>query len=178
LASLAAAILSAVVFAGPILIVKVLHPRSRLAMLGDDYFLKQASGYALITLAVVSLMLSLRKRWKRFAFSDVPIFRMIHGLIGALTMLVLALHTGLQLGQPRQLSAVLMDGPRMVTALTVDFVAVVLLGGFAGMITARSSRWNPVTALTQRRRWSFVHLAFCWPLPVLVILHIIQVYFY
>jgi len=165
-ASIAAFVLSALALGGPLLIARVLPHRSSLAMLGDSPLLKQASGYALVVLALASLLLSLRKRWKRFAFSDVPIWRMVHGVLGALTLVVLVLHTGLELGQ------------QMIFTLAIDFLAVTVLGALIGTITALSPRWSPLVARDRRRRWSLVHLLACLPLPVLVILHVIQVYYY
>ena len=155
-----------VLYAGPILSERVLRYRSSLAMLGDSTLLKQATGYALVALTAVSLLISLRKRWKRFVLADVPLFRMIHGLLGAATLFMLTLHTSLQLGQ------------HMVMVLALDFISIALLGSFAGIIAYLSPRWSPIAARNRRLFWSRVHLVLFWPLPVLIALHVIQVYFY
>lgn len=165
-AAVTALVLAPVLYAGPILSERVLRYRSSLAMLGDSTLLKQATGYALVALTAVSLLISLRKRWKRFALADVPFFRMIHGLLGAATLFMLTLHTSLQLGQ------------HMVMVLALDFISIALLGSFAGIVTYLSPRWSPVAARNRRLFWSRVHLVLFWPLPVLITLHVIQVYFY
>jgi len=134
-------------------------------MLNDNMF-RQVSGYVLLGLCVLTLLLSLRKRWKRFTFSDLPIFRMIHGLIGMLTVAALILHTGLRMGS------------HMMLVLSIDFLAVALMGAMAGAITALSAGWPPVTMRDHRLRWYRVHLMVCWPLPILILLHILQVYYY
>jgi nitrite reductase (NADH) large subunit len=128
--------------------------------------LKQGSGYTLVALALVSLLLSLRKRWKRFAFSDLPIWRMIHGSLGTLTLVVLVFHTGLHLGK------------NMNRVLMIDFLALTVLGAVAGGVTALSHWFSPVTARNQRLVWYRAHLILFWPLPVLLALHIAVAYYY
>jgi nitrite reductase (NADH) large subunit len=52
------------------------------------------------------------------------------------------------------------------------------LGAVAGGVTALSHWWNPVAARNRRLAWNAAHLVLVWPLPVLLILHIVSVYFY
>lgn len=127
---------------------------------------KQVSGYALVGLAVASLGVSLRKRWKRFRSADVPVWRTVHAVLGAATMLLFFLHTGLS------------AGTRINLVLTIDFLAVVILGALAGGVFAVSPRWSPLAARDRRLRASFVHLLLTWPLPILVVLHVLAVYYY
>ncbi|MDI1478379.1 FAD-dependent oxidoreductase [Polyangium sp. y55x31] len=127
---------------------------------------KQVSGYALVGLAVASLGVSLRKRWKRFRSADVPVWRTVHAVLGAATMLLFFLHTGLSVGT------------RINLILAIDFLAVVILGALAGGVFAVSSRWSPLAARDRRLRASFVHLLLTWPLPILVALHVLAVYYY
>jgi hypothetical protein len=169
MASIVALPLVALAVAGPTLVES--YHRSALTMLGDNRVLKHGSGYTLVGLVLISLFLSVRKmaerkRWKWFAWSDFPIWRMIHGIIGTLTVLMLVLHTGMQLGA------------QMVRFLSLDFLAAALLGGVVGGVTALSGGQTPTLPKSWRRPVAFVHVLVFWPLPVLVILHIIQVYFY
>nr|WP_240807403.1 FAD-dependent oxidoreductase [Polyangium spumosum] len=127
---------------------------------------KQVSGYALVALAVASLGVSLRKRWRRFRSADVPFWRVVHAVLGAATLVLFFLHTGLS------------AGTRVNLVLTIDFLAVVLLGALAGGVFAVSSRWSPVAARDRRLRASFVHLLLTWPLPILIALHVLAVYYY
>jgi hypothetical protein len=138
-----------------------------LEVLTNDGFWKQVTGYALVALSTLTLTLSLRKRWKRFAFSDIPIWRMIHSVIGVLAIAMLIAHTGFRIGR------------QMLGVLMVIFVLVVSLGALAGLITVLSTGWeNPIKIRDQRLRWSRVHLALCWLLPLLILLHIFQVYYF
>ena len=127
---------------------------------------KQVTGYAVVVLALASLLLSLRKRWKRFAYSDVPIFRLVHGALAALTLIVLVLHTGLHLG--KNLNRMLM----------IDFLTLSLIGGLAAGVTALSHWWSPITARNQRLVWYRAHFMLFLPLPVLLALHILGAYYY
>ena len=127
---------------------------------------KQVTGYAVVVLALASLLLSLRKRWKRFAYSDVPIFRLVHGALAALTLIVLISHTGLHLG--KNLNRMLM----------IDFLTLALIGAVAAGVTALSHWWSPITARNQRLVWYRAHFMLFLPLPVLLALHILGAYYY
>ncbi|MDI1475250.1 FAD-dependent oxidoreductase [Polyangium sp. y55x31] len=166
-ASIGAFLLSAVAVASrPMPVPATIAGRLGPARLFTDDTLKQISGYVLLGLCVVSLVLSLRKRWKRFTWLDVPMFRAIHGIIGASTLFALVVHTGLRLGHHLNLW------------LSIDFLAVCVLGAIAGVVTAISNRWGAVKARDRRLLSSRAHLVVFWPLPVLVALHVVQVYYY
>jgi nitrite reductase (NADH) large subunit len=127
---------------------------------------RQATGYTMLALGLPSLLLSARKRFKGFTVGDVSLFRAIHGTLGALMLIVLILHAGFRLGR------------NINEALTIDFLMLGALGAMAGGVTALSHWWNPITARNRRRLWNAIHLVLVWPLPVLLILHIVSVYFY
>jgi nitrite reductase (NADH) large subunit len=127
---------------------------------------KQITGYALVALCVLSLGLSLRKRWERFQVADVPFWRAVHGVIAASSLLLFLLHTGLLLGS------------KLNFLLAVDFFAAVVLGSLSGITAFLAPRWSPLIA-RDRRLWSArIHLFAMWPLPVLVALHILAAYYY
>ena len=127
---------------------------------------KQVTGYAIVALGLASLLLSLRMRWKRFSYSDVPSFRVLHGGLATLALIALVLHTGLHLGE------------NFNRVLMLDFLTLTLLGSAAAGITAVSHRWSPIAARNRRSWGSTAHIALVWPLPVLVAIHIIGAYYY
>jgi nitrite reductase (NADH) large subunit len=127
---------------------------------------RQATGYTMLALGVLSLLLSARKRLRGFTVGDVSLFRAIHGTLGALILIALILHAGFHLGR------------NINEALTIDFLMLGALGAVAGGVTALSHWWNPVAARNRRLAWNAAHLVLVWPLPVLLILHIVSVYFY
>jgi hypothetical protein len=127
---------------------------------------KQITGYVLVALCVLSLGLSLRKRWERFQVADVAFWRAVHGVVAACSLLAFLLHTGLLLGS------------KLNFLLAVDFFAAVVLGSLSGITSFLAPRWSPLIA-RDRRLWSArIHLFAMWPLPLLLALHILAAYYY
>jgi hypothetical protein len=166
-ASVAAIVLAAIAaISRPLPIPKTASIRFGVGRVMTENAFQHATGYLLVLLSIFSLALSLRKHWSRFQFFDFPFFRVVHVIMGTATLFVLALHTGLRLGRGFEF------------ALAIDFLAVCLLGGIAGVVTAISHRWDGKSARELRMASSRVHLIAFWPLPVLVALHVYQVYYY
>lgn len=166
-ASIAAIVLSIIAAVSrPIPIPSTASIRFSVGRVLTDNPFQQSTGYLLVLLSIFSLALSLRKHWKRFQLFDFAFFRVIHVILGTATLVVLAMHTGLRLGRGLEF------------ALAVDFLAVCVLGGMAGVVTAVSHRWDGVAARDRRMASTRLHLAAFWPLPVLIALHIYQVYYY
>ncbi len=166
-ASIAAMGLSAIaMFMKPIPVPATSGVRFGVGRLFTDHAFQQATGYLLVLLSIFSLVLSLRKRWKRFQFFDVPFFRAIHVVMGVATLVVLGMHTSLHLGQ------------KLNFVLAIDFLAVCILGAVAGIVTAVSHRWGATEARDRRLLSTRGHLIAFWALPVLIALHVFQVYYY
>jgi nitrite reductase (NADH) large subunit len=119
-----------------------------------------------VAVCLLSLGISLRKRWKRFQFADVPIFRAVHGVVTAASLLLFFMHTGFSVG----------NGLNFV--LTVAFLAAMVIGAVAGAVFAFSDRWSSLAARDRRLRVSWVHILVLWPLPILIALHVVMVYYY
>jgi nitrite reductase (NADH) large subunit len=131
-----------------------------------DPLVRQISGYAVVALSLAALLLSLRKRVKRFAWSDIPALRALHGVLGAATLACLFVHTGLHLGV------------RLNRMLMLDFLAVSLLGAAAGVFAAASGSADPAAAQARRVLVFRAHLAVFLPLPILVALHVLGAYYF
>ena len=130
---------------------------------------KQVTGFTLLGISVFALLLSLRKRWDWFRFGDYGFWRSLHCVVGMLTLLGFFVHTGLHMGS------------NFTFVLAVIFLALNLIGSVTGLFAALESKargqlaeqvraWRP--RLTQLHIWLF------WPLPVLILFHIISVYYY
>ena len=132
-----------------------------------DNFWKQITGYILLSFSAGALILSLRKRWTRFSFGDFGRWRFAHTLIGVGTLIFLIGHTGFRFGN--NLNQVLM----------VSFLVLNLVGTFAGGITAVALRHGtrPTTHRWQNRLIQ-AHTVLFWPLPILILFHIIAVYYF
>jgi NADPH-dependent 2,4-dienoyl-CoA reductase/sulfur reductase-like enzyme/bacterioferritin-associated ferredoxin len=124
---------------------------------------RQASGYATVALVVAGLVLSLRKRWKRFPYGGVSGLRVLHGALGALALGALACHTGLA------------SGERLNRLLALDFVAASALGGAAAGAAALG---DPARAQVRRILATRAHLLILIPLPVLLALHVLGAYYF
>jgi nitrite reductase (NADH) large subunit len=136
-----------------------------------DGTLKQATGFGLLGLSAVAVILSLRKRWKRLSLGDFAGWRLVHVAVGTLALATLIAHTGFRLGT------------NLNFALIACFLATLLAGAASGGIIALEHRLAAIPALRSRRidprklsLW--LHILACWPLPLLLILHIATVYFY
>jgi nitrite reductase (NADH) large subunit len=137
-----------------------------LNFLWEDTFWKQVTGYSVLALSVIGLLMSLRKRWTRFRLADFNYWRVAHIALGVAVLAVLLLHTGLQLGA--NLNLVLM----------LTFLGVALTGSLAGAIVALEPRLDPLTAKRARSFINYLHLIVFWPLPVLLGFHIMSFYYF
>jgi nitrite reductase (NADH) large subunit len=123
-----------------------------------DQSWKQLTGYTLVALATLSLVLPLRKRWPRFSNGSYRFWRGAHALLGAACAGMLVLHTGLRHGHNFDL--VLME----------VFLAVLVTGALLGALTARASGLSRPTGS--------MHLLLVWMLPALVAIHVLKVYYF
>jgi nitrite reductase (NADH) large subunit len=138
----------------------------QLDVLWRDDFWKQVTGFSLLGLALISLLLSLRKRVKKFAWGKFGHWRAVHALLGTVTLMALVTHTGFRLGH--NLNFVLM----------ANFLALALVGALAGLVTALERRLGARAAKRLRTFWTGAHIAMAWPLPVLVAVHILTAYYF
>jgi len=124
---------------------------------------RQISGYSLLGLSLIGLLMALRKRLSWFSFGRYQSWRVLHVVLGALVAVGLVVHTGF--AWPRNLNQ----------ALLIDFLAVNLGGAVAGLVFSLSA--SARTAIWQRRmRW--VHTLTFWPFPVLVAFHVASYYYF
>jgi len=126
---------------------------------------KQASGFTVLGLSVLILLLSLRKRIRRFTLGDFPIWRVVHVVLGALTLAGLAVHTGGRLGS------------NLNFLLIASFLGVVAVGSVAGGMIALEHRLG-AGAARLRRTWTWTHILLFWPIPILLALHVFKTYYF
>jgi len=135
----------------------------------NDKYWKQVSGFTLLGLTAVGLVMSLRKRIKLSFFQRLGSFtnwRLLHICLGVVCTFVLILHTGMHLGQ------------NLNQMLMINFLLVILLGSLAGAVMSLSHTFSASSAQKVRDFWNFMHILVTWPLPVLLALHIFTVYYY
>jgi len=133
---------------------------------------KQTSGYTLLALSVMASLLSLRKRWLPAALlrwlGEFAAWRLVHILIGVSALLVLFAHTGFRLGH--NLNFWLMS----------CFLTASLSGATIGLSSALEHRISksPEKAARLRSISLWLHVLALWPLPLLLGVHILSVYYY
>ena len=129
----------------------------------NQYF-QQASGFCLVAFAVIMGMLGLRKRYSGCNWGSVAGWRMLHVILGLITIALLILHAGLHMGQGSSLW------------LMVNFLGLSLSGSLLGSLCGLGhwlpSGWFSSTRLLSR----IIHILFFLPLPLLLGLHITLAY--
>lgn len=131
-----------------------------------DGQLRQISGYGVLVVSVLALLLSLRKRISFLSFGAFSHWRLVHSVIGLLSVAMLLWHTGFELGQ--NLNRWLMS----------SYLLVIGWGAFVAFLAVAESRFAGQWPGQWRRRSTWVHILVLWPVPLLMAFHIISAYFF
>jgi len=137
-------------------------------MLWREGLFKQISGFTVLGLFVLGLLLSPRKRIKKLrSLGSFDGWRLVHIVLGLLVILGLAAHTGFRLG----------DGLNLL--LMAAFSATLVLGALSTGVMALEHRIDGAPARRRLRRQSVLwHILLFWPVPVLLGWHIFKSYWY
>ncbi|MCI0535485.1 MAG: FAD-dependent oxidoreductase [Verrucomicrobiales bacterium] len=167
LASFAALAFVFLIFAlRPVPLAETVQGGWKIDLLWRDGFMKRVTGFTLLGVTLISLLLSARKRVKRFNFGEFGLWRALHAGLGALTLVVLVTHTGFRLGH--NLNFVLM----------ANFLALALAGALTGGVTALERQLSPRNARRWRACWTGLHILLFWPFPVLVLFHALAAFYF
>jgi nitrite reductase (NADH) large subunit len=134
-------------------------------VLWRDGFWKQVSGFTVVGLSVALLVLSLRKRIRRFTLGEFSWWRVAHALLGGLTLAGLAVHTGGRLGA------------NLDFMLMAFFLGMVIVGAASGAVIALEHRLGGGAA-RMRRMALWMHILLFWPVPVLLASHVFKTYYF
>lgn len=141
----------------------------QLDMLWREGLLKQITGFTLVGLSVLGMLLSLRKRTRWFKLGSFHGARALHTTLGLGAVLALWAHTGLRFGS------------NLNFALMSVFSALCVVGATTGVLAFAEGRdhsgWTD-RARVLRGRFSRLHVWLLWPLPVLLIFHVLSVYYF
>ena len=140
----------------------------RTAFLQDRDF-RQITGFTMLGLTVLAGLISVRKRIRKISFVKFSIWRILHGLFGLTSIIVLMFHTGFSAGQ------------NLNFMLFTSFTLINFLGFLTGMASAfEYFGLTKVEAFCRkwRQQITFLHILAFWPLPVLLTFHIIQAYYF
>jgi len=128
--------------------------------------LKQVTGFSLLALFSSSLLFALRKRTKWLAFGSFEAWKLAHAFVGVACLLGAFLHTGFRLGQG------------LDRALILVFLGSTFLGGASGGWSLLLPNLPPQWQQTVRTYLVRSHVYLLWPLPVLVLFHLLKVYWF
>lgn len=128
---------------------------------------KQVSGFTVLGLFVVGLLVSLRKRTRVLdRLGGFDAWRMTHVALGVLVVLGLVAHTGFRMGNG--LNYLLMTG----------FSLMLLIGALTTLIIAFEHRIEAGVVQRLRRQATWLHILLFWPVPALLGWHIFKTYWY
>lgn len=164
-----AVVLYSIIFPGAPVADSVQSIWYQISQLWRDNFIKQISGYSLLGIFLIGLLISLRKRFAWFTWGNFTTWRFFHAAFGLTALAALWAHTGFHFGA------------NLNFWLMFTFVVLNLLGALAGIVTAIEARGTTPAAIKARRLrpiLTWAHLIFFWPLPVLLTFHILSVYLY
>lgn len=134
-------------------------------LLWRDSFYKQLSGYSVLGLSVVALVMSLRKRIRRFNAGRFAAWRSLHVIVGALALAGMVVHTGGRIGSNLNL------------LLLFSFAGLIALGSITALLMATEHRLG-ARGTQVRSRWYWLHLLLFWPFPVLLGVHVLKSYYF
>jgi len=136
-----------------------------------DNIVKQWSGYILLGIICAAMVIGLRKRIRVFdRLGGYDGWRLVHIGIGVAAIAGFFAHTGFRLGANWNF------------LLGLTFLLTLFMGAFAGLATGgdHSLRAQGIgTARKPARRVpTWLHILAIWPLPVLILFHVLTIYAY
>lgn len=134
--------------------------------LWNDKFWKQVTGFSLLGMTVVGLVMSLRKRIKWVSFGSFAYWRLLHIGLGFACVATLIGHTGFHLGS------------NLNQLLMVNFLSVICIGAIAGALFSLSHKLGAHSGKRLKSFWTWIHIIVTWPLPILLGYHIVSVYYF
>ncbi|MCB1474680.1 MAG: NAD(P)/FAD-dependent oxidoreductase [Rhodobiaceae bacterium] len=170
--SLAAALLGLVtLLSPPIPLSEGFRPKELLRSVWFDSVWKQWSGFFLLGATALAAALGLRRRIGVFGrLGSYQVWRFIHLALGLVAVLLLVWHTGFRLGANLNL------------LLMASFIVTLIFGAITGLVTGGEHELRSrdlVSASAKPRSLPFwIHVLALWPLPVLLLIHVLSVYTY
>ena len=136
-------------------------------MLWRDGLIKQISGFTVLGLFAIGLLISLRKRMRKLdQAGGFDYWRLMHVMLGVLAIGALLAHTGMR------------SGHGLNFALMSSFMAMLLLGSLASLVIAFEHRIGGALALRLRRQSALLHILLFWPVPILLGWHVFKSYWF
>jgi nitrite reductase (NADH) large subunit len=135
-------------------------------LLWRDNINKQITGYSILGLSVLGLLVSLRKRWKIFTFLEFSIWRYAHIALGVLALVGIFVHTGFRLGE------------NLNYWLMAPFLGLILIGSMTALFMSFQHRLDAARAKGIRDTLVWGHILTFWPIPAMLVMHITKTYYF
>jgi nitrite reductase (NADH) large subunit len=159
----AALALGAWLLSGPVTPTNTVQRGWHLEQLWRSGTARQITGYTLLALVAGALLLSGRKRTRLLGQGNFGWWRTIHAGMGAMTLLAVAVHTGLR------------GGDNLNRALLVGFLIMNAAGAVTGALAAGT---GPEAIGSWQRTIRTGHVALFWLVLPLLLFHIVAVYWF
>jgi len=135
-------------------------------LLWNNPLFKQITGYTLVGLVVIGLIMSMKKRMTFIPWGAFTSWRLVHVLTGVAALALVLVHTGFN------------TGSNLNFLLLINFLALVLVGALAAMLIGFEHRLSARTARWVRSSLIWGHIISVWPLPVLLSFHVVTFYYF
>lgn len=132
-----------------------------------ETFYKQVSGFTVLGLFSLGLVISLRKRVRKIQqLGHFDIWRIVHVILGVMTLAVLLMHTGFRLGHG------------VNQWLMLSFSGLVIAGSVFTFLLGQQHRFSPSRSMLMKKRMINWHIYLFWPVPVLLGFHVLKGYWF
>lgn len=138
----------------------------RLDLIWNDGFYKQVTGFTLLGLTVLGMLMSLKKRSKILRLGSFSFWRILHTALASICLIVLLVHTGFNAGQS------------LNQWLLLNFLLLAVLGAAVSIAIGMQYKLSPTMGRQIRNVGFWGHLLLSWPLPALLSFHILSVYYF
>ncbi len=135
-------------------------------VLWRETFNKQVSGFVILALTALGLLITFRKRVSKVTAGDYTIWRVAHVLLGMTALITLYAHTGGRLGT------------NLNFLLMVSFCGLAVAGAVSAYVIAQEHQLNPGFVKKWRANSLWIHILLFWPVPVLLTFHILKSYYF
>ncbi|HEY7772747.1 MAG TPA: FAD-dependent oxidoreductase [Marinagarivorans sp.] len=139
---------------------------SFLEFIWNDKFYKQVTGFSILAITLLAMIFSIRKKIHDKKLGDFSHWRLAHALLALIAGTLVYLHTGLHAGE------------NLNFWLLANFLAAFAIGAITASAIALAHKIKPSKAQTLRSQMRWLHILVAWPLPVLVLMHILSVYYF
>lgn len=135
-------------------------------LLWSDFIAKQISGYALLGLCVLALVVSLRKRIKKIKWGRFANWRLFHVSLGVLMITFLFAHTGFALESNFNM------------ALMLTFLSVLVLGSVTMVLKLKPANESNMKLHKFQETSNLMHILATAVLPSLLAIHVFTAYYF